>query len=85
MACRGMLAGAHCAREGAALCARGMRADAAKAYFFGKEVDAKPSCVGYCVQEFLVASLFAFLHVMSIFFGLFVDTGRWSGNAPAVE
>ena len=32
-----------------------------------------PSCVGYCVQEFLVASLFAFLHVMTIFFGLLVD------------
>ena len=49
----------------------------------GMEVDAMPSCVGYCEQEFLVNGLFAFLHVLSIFFGLFVDAPRSRpGNAP---
>ena len=31
--------------------------------------DATPSFVGYCVQEVLVARYFAFLHVLTIFFG----------------
>ena len=47
-------------------------------------VDATPSVVGYCAQEFLVARLFAFLHVLTILFGLCVDSGRWFGNAAAV-
>ena len=46
--------------------------------------DATPSFVGYCVQEVLVARYFAFLHVLTIFFGLYVDSGRWLGNAAAV-
>ena len=49
----------------------------------GMEVDATPSCVGYYGQEFLVDRFFAFLNVLPIFFGLFVDfRGLWSGNAP---
>ena len=43
-----------------------------------------PSTVGHFVQEFLVDRFFAFLHVLSIFFGLCVDSGRWFGNAAAV-
>ena len=35
--------------------------------------DAMPSVAGYYEQVFLVARCFAFLHVLSIFFGLFVD------------
>ena len=37
------------------------------------EGDATPSCVGYYGQEFLVDRFFAFLNVLPIFFGLFVD------------
>ena len=48
-----------------------------------KLVDATPSFVGYCEQEFLVDRFFAFFNVLTIFFGLFVDfRGLWSGNAP---
>ena len=39
-----------------------------------------PSVVGYYEQEVLVDRLFAFLHVLWIFFGLFVDF-RASGTA----
>ena len=46
--------------------------------------DAMPSVVGYYEQEFLVARLFAFFNVLTIFFGLFVNSGRWFGNAAAV-
>ena len=44
------------------------------------EGDATPSCVGYYGQEFLVDRFFAFLNVLPIFFGLFVDF-RGSGKA----
>ena len=50
----------------------------------GKEMDARPSCVGdampsvvgCCVLEFLFGRCFAFLNVLSYFFGQCVDTGH---------
>ena len=60
-------------------------------YFLGKgdkyvigKVDAMPSCVGdampsvvgCCVLEFLFGRCFAFLNVLSYFFGQCVDTGH---------
>ena len=58
----------------------------------GKEMDARPSCVGdampsvagYYEQELLVARCFAFLHVLTIFFGLFVDAASRDGSAAEV-
>ena len=59
-------------------------------YFFGKVMDAMPSCVGdamssvvdYRVQEFLVDRLFAFFNVLTIFFGLCVDAGIMAWQCP---
>ena len=46
--------------------------------------DAMPSVAGYYEQEFLVARCFAFLHVLTIFFGLFVDAASRDGSAAEV-
>ena len=46
--------------------------------------DAMPSVAGYHEQEFLVARCFAFLHVLTIFFGLFVDAASRDGSAAEV-
>ena len=46
--------------------------------------DAMPSVVGCCVLEFLFVRFFAFLHVLSNFFGQFADAAPRDGSAAEV-